>query len=173
MQRRSVVGGLLGALAYSVLSRRASAADDAHVIAAAFAPLRTRNLPWHQLLDQERFEILFLEETEFAGSSPLNAEWRDGTYVCAACCLPLFRSQHKYDSGTGWPSFTQPIATHIETRTDRRGREPIVEYHCARCGGHQGHVFDDGPPPRRERWCNNGLAVRFVPAGEPLPALRE
>ena len=87
--------------------------------------------------------------------------------------LPLFRSQHKYASRTGWPSFTQPIATHIETRVDRRGREPIVEYHCARCGGHQGHVFDDGPPPRGERWCNNGVALIFVPAADPLPKLRE
>jgi len=171
MQRR-VFLGIFGMLAGSAVSMRARADEYAHVVATAFEPLKTRNLPWDRLLDRERFEILFLQETEFAGSSALNAEWRNGTYICAACNLPLFRSQHKYDSGTGWPSFTQPIATHIETRTDRRGREPIVEYHCARCGGHQGHVFDDGPPPRDERWCNNGLALFFVPEGKPLPALR-
>lgn len=173
MQRRDFIGRLTGIFAGSVLASRSFAAEVAHVVTTSFPPLESRNLPWHELLDHERFQILFLQETEFAGSSPLNAERRAGTYVCAACYLPLFRSQHKYDSGTGWPSFTQPIESHIETRVDRRGREPIVEYHCARCGGHQGHVFDDGPPPRGERWCNNGLALIFVPATEPLPKLRE
>lgn len=173
MQRRAFIGSLSGVLGYSVFAPRVLANEAGHAIETAFPPLESRNLPWHQLLDQERFQILFLQETEFAGSSPLDAERRTGTYVCAACYLPLFRSQHKYDSGTGWPSFTQPIETHIEKRVDRRGREPIVEYHCARCGGHQGHVFDDGPPPRGERWCNNGLALLFVPAAEPLPKLRK
>jgi peptide-methionine (R)-S-oxide reductase len=173
MQRRDFMLQLAGALGCGVCAPRAFGAEPAHDIAMPFPPLESRNLPWHEILDYERFQILFLQETEFAGSSPLNAERRTGTYVCAACYLPLFGSQHKYDSGTGWPSFTQPIATHVETRVDRRGREPIIEYHCARCGGHQGHVFDDGPPPRGERWCNNGLALIFIPAGEPLPALRE
>ena len=152
---------------------RVDADESAHEIAASFPPLQRPDTPWHELLETERFEILFLQETEFAGSSPLNAERRRGTYICAACRLPLFHSQHKYDSGTGWPSFTQPIAQRIETRTDRRGREPIVEYHCARCGGHQGHVFQDGPRPRGERWCNNGLSLLFIPAEEPLPPLRK
>lgn len=172
MQRRAFIQGIT-TLGCSVFVSRALADELQHAITTGFPPLTSRNLPWHELLDQERFQILFLQETEFAGSSPLNSERRSGTYVCAACHLPLFRSQHKYDSGTGWPSFTQPIATHVDVRVDRRGREPIVEYHCARCGGHQGHVFKDGPPPRGERWCNNGLALLFVPAGEPLPALRE
>jgi peptide-methionine (R)-S-oxide reductase len=139
-----------------------------HVIARDFPPLRTRQLPWHQILEPERFVILFNEETEFAGSSALNDEKREGTYICAACLLPLFRSLEKYNSGTGWPSFTQPIETHIATRQDFRR----IEYHCARCLGHQGHVFDDGPPPRGERWCNNGLALLFVSVSEPLPELR-
>jgi peptide-methionine (R)-S-oxide reductase len=173
MRRRAVINGLLGALAFRALPVSARGDGYAHTVATAFAPLKTRNLPWHQLLDQDRFEILFLQETEFAGSSPLNDEYRNGTYICAACYLPLFRSQHKYDSGTGWPSFTQSIETHTQTRTDRRGREPIIEYHCARCGGHQGHIFADGPPPRGERWCNNGLALLFVPEGQALPRLRE
>jgi peptide-methionine (R)-S-oxide reductase len=172
MQRRVFMRGLCSA-AFGAISLRAIAQTDfAHRVEPGFAPLTNRGRPWHQLLDPERFDILFRAETEFAGSSPLNAEQRSGTYICAACYLPLFRSEHKYDSGTGWPSFTQPIAGHVATRADRRGREPIIEYHCARCSGHQGHVFDDGPPPRGERWCNNGLAVVFVPKGEPLPPLR-
>jgi len=161
----------MGGLSATIIASsplRALAQTGAHSIAHDFPPLRTRALPWHQLLEPERVEILFGEETEFAGSSPLNEESRLGTYICAACFLPLFRSQHKYNSGTGWPSFTQPIETHIVTRQDFRR----VEYHCARCLGHQGHVFDDGPPPRGERWCNNGLALLFIPATEPLPRLR-
>ena len=103
---------------------------------------------------------------------PLNQEKRDGTYICAACYLPLFASQDKYESGTGWPSFTQPIAGHMGQKRDFKLFFPRTEYHCARCGGHQGHVFDDGPKPRGERWCNNGVALRFIAASESLPELR-
>ncbi|MEQ1583146.1 MAG: peptide-methionine (R)-S-oxide reductase, partial [Candidatus Nitrotoga sp.] len=85
---------------------------------------------------------------------------------------PLFESAHKFDSGTGWPSFTQAIAEHVGTKRDFKLILPRTEYHCARCGGHQGHLFNDGPPPRNERWCNNGVALRFIPKDEPLPALR-
>jgi peptide-methionine (R)-S-oxide reductase len=164
MRRRTFMQTLAGALFGATAARAFAEAD--------FPPLTNRGMPWQRVIDPERFEILFKEETEWAGSSPLNDEKRDGTYICAACYLPLFRSEHKYDSGTGWPSFTQPIEGHIATREDRRGRTPIIEYHCARCGGHQGHVFDDGPAPRGERWCNNGLAVEFIPKGTALPALR-
>jgi peptide-methionine (R)-S-oxide reductase len=164
MKRRTFIHTFAGALLGATSVRALAQAD--------FPPLTNRSMPWQRIIEPERFEILFQEETEWAGSSPLNDEKRDGTYVCAACYLPLFRSEHKYDSGTGWPSFTQPIEGHIATREDRRGREPIIEYHCARCGGHQGHVFDDGPPPRGERWCNNGLAVEFIPKATALPALR-
>jgi peptide-methionine (R)-S-oxide reductase len=127
---------------------------------------------WQKLLPRDAYEVLFEEDTERAGSSPLNAEKRKGTYVCAACFLPLFDSATKYESGTGWPSFYRPRANAVETKTDYRLIFPRTEYHCARCGGHQGHVFDDGPPPTGQRWCNNGLALRFVPAGEKLPTLR-
>jgi peptide-methionine (R)-S-oxide reductase len=117
--------------------------------------------------------VLFEEATERAGSSALNAEKRPGTFVCAACHLPLFESSGKYDSGTGWPSFFRPIdPSRIATRKDFKLLMPRTEYHCARCGGHQGHVFTDGPAPTGQRYCNNGLALKFVPEGEPLPPLR-
>jgi peptide-methionine (R)-S-oxide reductase len=127
---------------------------------------------WRDKVSPAAYEILFDEDTEASFSSPLNKEERVGTYVCAACKLPLFDSAAKFESGTGWPSFTQPIAGHTRTKKDFKLVWPRTEYHCARCGGHQGHLFDDGPPPRGDRWCNNGLALAFVPQGEPLPALR-
>lgn len=127
---------------------------------------------WRDLVSPQAYRVLFEEHTEDAGSSELNYEHREGIYICAACHLPLFESQHKYESGTGWPSFTQPIAGHIGTKRDFKLIILRTEYHCARCGGHQGHVFNDGPPPRKERWCNNGLALQFVPATGQLPPLR-
>lgn len=140
---------------------------------SGITPLVKSRDEWRGLLPPERFDILFEEGTERAGTSPLNDEKRAGTFVCAACFLPLFASRDKFNSGTGWPSFSQPIAGRLETKHDYRLFTPRTEYHCARCGGHQGHVFDDGPPPTGQRWCNNGLALIFVPEGEPLPALRQ
>jgi peptide-methionine (R)-S-oxide reductase len=139
---------------------------------APIPPLRKPRAEWRKLLSPEAYRVLFQEGTERPGSSPLNAEKRPGTYVCAACFLPLFDAADKYESGTGWPSFTRPIEGRMGTRTDFKLIWPRTEYHCIRCGGHQGHVFDDGPPPLGKRWCNNGVALRFVPAGEPLPELR-
>lgn len=127
---------------------------------------------WNELMSPQQYAVLFAEGTERAFTSPLNDEKRAGTYICAACNLPLFTSDAKFESGTGWPSFTQPIEGHLETKRDFKLIWPRTEYHCSRCGGHQGHVFSDGPAPTGQRWCNNGVAVRFVPAGEPLPALR-
>jgi peptide-methionine (R)-S-oxide reductase len=128
---------------------------------------------WRQLLDKESYAVLFAEGTERAKTSPLNYEKRKGTFICGACFLPLFESETKFESGTGWPSFYQPISGHMGTKRDFKLIWPRTEYHCIRCGGHQGHVFDDGPPPTGKRWCNNGLALIFVPAGETLPALRD
>jgi peptide-methionine (R)-S-oxide reductase len=128
---------------------------------------------WRGKVSDEAWQVLFREATERPGSSPLNDEKRDGVFICAACYLPLFSSEHKFESGTGWPSFTRPLEVgNIGTKRDFKLILPRTEYHCARCGGHQGHVFNDGPPPRGERWCNNGVALRFIVKGEALPALR-
>ncbi len=128
---------------------------------------------WREALPADRYAVLFEEATERPGSSPLNHEKRAGTYVCAACRQPLFRSEAKFESGTGWPSFTQPLPDAVGTKRDLRLILPRTEYHCSRCGGHQGHVFRDGPGPTGQRWCNNGLALAFVSEGEPLPPLAE
>jgi peptide-methionine (R)-S-oxide reductase len=173
MNRRILLQGfaLLPALSLLSVPLRAAATDTAKPA----TPIITLNKPpqaWRELLSPAAYAVLFEEDTERAGSSPLDKEQRDGTFVCAACYLPLFDSQHKFDSGTGWPSFTQPINGHTAFSKDFKLFFQRTEYHCARCGGHQGHLFDDGPPPRGERWCNNGVALRFVPRDEPLPALR-
>ena len=127
---------------------------------------------WRPLVDDEAYHVLFEEGTERAWTSPLNDEKRKGTFVCAACHLPLFSSTTKFDSGTGWPSFWEGLPGRLETKRDFSMIWPRTEYHCARCGGHQGHVFNDGPAPTGQRYCNNGVALRFVADGEPLPELR-
>ena len=127
---------------------------------------------WRKLLTDEEFGVLFKEGTEPPGSSGLNQEKRKGTFVCAACYQPLFKSSSKYESGTGWPSFYTPIEGSLGTSQDFKLLLPRTEYHCTRCGGHQGHVFPDGPEPSGDRYCNNGVALLFVPEGEPLPEPR-
>ena len=118
---------------------------------------------WRRRLSPAAYDVLRREATERPFSSPLVAEKRAGTYVCAGCALPLFSSAAKYESGTGWPSFWQPLDGAIATKLDFRLIAPRTEYHCRRCGGHQGHVFKDGPRPTGERWCNNGVALVFRP----------
>lgn len=132
--------------------------------APGIAPLRLSNSEWQRRLTPEQYEVLRQEGTERAGSSPLNSEKRKGRFHCAGCDLPLFESATKYDSGTGWPSFFDFIAGTLLTTTDFKLIFPRKEYHCARCGGHHGHVFGDGPKPTGLRYCNNGVALKFVVA---------
>lgn len=118
---------------------------------------------WRRRLSEEQYRVLRKEGTEPPWTSPLNDEKRSGTYVCAGCEQPLFTSDMKFDSGTGWPSFFDVIDGAIGTKRDFKLILPRTEYHCSRCGGHQGHVFKDGPRPTGLRYCNNGVALNFVP----------
>ena len=118
---------------------------------------------WRKLLTREQYEVLRGHGTERPGSCALNHEKRAGTFVCAGCGQKLFVSQQKFDSGTGWPSFTTPIEGSIESIADRSLGMVRTEVHCSRCGGHLGHVFDDGPPPQHQRYCINGVAMNFIP----------
>jgi peptide-methionine (R)-S-oxide reductase len=119
---------------------------------------------WREKLSPKAFYVLREHGTEEVFSSPLNAEQRKGEYRCAGCDLVLFTSDMKYDSGTGWPSFYTHVEGHLLSQLDFSMIWPRTEYHCARCSGHQGHVFGDGPEPTGLRWCNNGAALHFVPA---------
>lgn len=118
---------------------------------------------WRKRLTAEEFNVLRNAGTEKPYSSPLNQETRTGIYACAGCDLPLFKSETKFKSGTGWPSFYDAIPGRVETRLDFVMLIPRTEYHCARCGGHQGHRFKDGPQPTGLRYCNNGVALKFIP----------
>ncbi|HWT12603.1 MAG TPA: peptide-methionine (R)-S-oxide reductase MsrB [Allosphingosinicella sp.] len=119
---------------------------------------------WRRRLTPEQYRVLRQQGTERAGTSPLNREHRRGTFVCAGCDLPVFRSQDKFESGTGWPSFVRAIDGNVRTRPDNTLFMTRTEAYCRRCGGHLGHVFDDGPRPTGQRWCMNGVALKFVPA---------
>ena len=125
---------------------------------------------WRRQLSPAQYKVLREHGTERPHSSPLNAEKRKGTYACAACALPLFASETKFESGTGWPSFTRPLPNAVGTSNDRSLIIPRTEVHCRRCGGHLGHVFQDGPPPTGLRYCMNGVAMTFTPAAGVGPA---
>ncbi|MFG6139218.1 peptide-methionine (R)-S-oxide reductase MsrB [Halomonas sp. B23F22_10] len=154
------IGGLAGVLPGLALARPKLDLEPA----SGLETLELSEAEWRERLSEARFEILREAGTEPAFSSPLDKETREGEYRCAGCDLTLFTSDMKYDSGTGWPSFFSHVEGHLLTELDLVLLIPRTEYHCARCGGHQGHVFEDGPEPSGLRWCNNGLALRFVPA---------
>ena len=154
MTRRQLFG-LLSALGVSAPKAEAASSPsrpDAVVLSDA---------QWRERLSPMAYAVLREEATERAGTSALNAEKRRGRFLCAGCDLPLFASEAKYESGTGWPSFFEPLPGALGTKTDFKLLLPRTEYHCARCGGHHGHVFDDGPRPTGQRWCNNGAALKF------------
>ena len=147
----------LGAL--FVAHRAGAAPADA---AIKIEKMKLSDEEWRKRLTPQQFLVMRQEGTEAPGSSPFNNEKRKGTFTCAGCDLPLFSSETKYESGTGWPSFYAAIPGRLETKTDWKILYPRTEYHCARCEGHQGHVFDDGPKPTGKRYCNNGVALKFV-----------
>ncbi|MEN8719662.1 MAG: peptide-methionine (R)-S-oxide reductase MsrB [Oceanococcaceae bacterium] len=166
MTRRDVIKALAATAVLGPLTHHRALAQQEFVVSKTATE-------WKAILDDDlAYRVLFKEATERAGTSPLNAEKRPGTFICRACNQPLFDAKSKYESGTGWPSFFDTLPEAVGTKTDFKLIYPRTEYHCSRCGGHQGHVFKDGPQPTGLRYCNNGVALLFVPEGEPLPALR-
>jgi peptide-methionine (R)-S-oxide reductase len=163
ISRRKFLAITIGAgISYLVINKHLTT-QEAHADHGEIMKVNLTKEEWKEKLTPEQYDILRDEGTERPHSSHLNQEKRDGVFVCAGCGLELFRSETKYESGTGWPSFYKPIEGHVDTKTDFKMIYPRTEYHCARCGGHQGHVFKDGPEPTGLRYCNNGLALEFVP----------
>jgi peptide-methionine (R)-S-oxide reductase len=162
MTKRSFIGSAaaaaIGAFTLSACARK-SEAGPAETFEVNKSPEE-----WRKLLSAEQYRVLREEGTERAGSSPLDKEYRRGTFQCAGCALPVFASEAKFDSRTGWPSFTAPIEGAVRTRPDPGLFGVRTEVHCRRCGGHLGHVFDDGPPPTGQRYCMNGVAMTFEAA---------
>jgi peptide-methionine (R)-S-oxide reductase len=184
MQRRGLLQAMLASAIWSAFTGRAGAAQpvvkdmkgieelqknwklllaQGVQVPSPAQPLKLPNEEWRKRLNAMQYSVLREEGTERPGTSPLNNEKRAGVFVCAGCDLPLFTSDMKYESGTGWPSFFTTIPGAFGQKQDFKLLLPRSEYHCARCGGHHGHVFEDGPPPTRQRWCNNGVALKFIP----------
>jgi peptide-methionine (R)-S-oxide reductase len=161
MNRRSFIKGAFGLILSGLFIRTGFAGSQTPQ--PTIEKIKKSREEWKAILTPEQFRILREEGTERPYSSPLLKEKRKGIYACAGCDLPLFTSDMKYDSRTGWPSFYTSIEGRLETKADYKLLFLRTEYHCVRCEGHQGHLFDDGPPPTLERWCNNGAALKFIP----------
>jgi len=169
MNRRQLLkigaGLIVAVAAVPLLSRVATAArSNAGNHVGEMEKVVMSEQAWRDKLTAEQFDVLRKEGTERPFSSELNDEKRDGTFHCVGCDQPVFSSNMKFDSGTGWPSFFDSIEGAFETKMDFKLIYPRTEYHCARCGGHHGHIFKDGPEPTGKRWCNNGVALKFIPA---------
>jgi peptide-methionine (R)-S-oxide reductase len=162
LNRRSfhklALGGVSALALWQFIKMGGAMAADEHI-----EKITKPDAEWKNELTPEQYEVLRHDGTEPAFTSPLNAEKHAGLFACAGCGLPLFPSKFKFDSGTGWPSFFDVIPGHVETETDYKIGIPRTEYHCVRCGGHQGHLFEDGPAPTGLRYCNNGVALKFIP----------
>jgi peptide-methionine (R)-S-oxide reductase len=150
------------AIATVALSRYSSSKSQARMTSSHEFEITKTDEEWRRVLTSEQFNVLRQQGTEFAFSSPLDEQFAPGVYACAGCDLPVFSSETKFHSGTGWPSFYAPIADAVGTSEDSSLFMTRVEVHCHRCGGHLGHVFDDGPPPTGNRYCINGVALKFI-----------
>ena len=167
MNRRFILSSVPALLVTAACSRNAVHAEEVSVAPVSDDGTDWASLTqaeWRERLTPEQFGVLRREDTERPFTSPLNDEKRAGVYHCAGCDLPLFSSEAKYESGTGWPSFWEHLDRAMGTKPDNKLWIQRTEYHCIRCGGHQGHVFNDGPRPTGQRWCNNGVALTFKPA---------
>ena len=153
MKRRSFIFATMAATAYSTVAQ----AQENFEITRSEAE-------WRAMLTDMQYSVMREEATERAGSSPLDKNYADGTYLCRGCALPLYSSEAKYDSGTGWPSFYESLPNAVGTKSDRRLFAVRTECHCRRCGSHLGHIFDDGPEPTGKRHCLNGVSLTFRPA---------
>ncbi len=164
MNRRAMMKAAIAAGAIAALGGGRLLAGSARGAGSGEFEFTLPDSEWKRRLSPMAYRVLRHEATERPFSSPLNHEQRKGIYACAGCDLPLYSSDAKYDSGTGWPSFWKPLPGAIGTREDRRLFTTRIEVHCRRCGGHLGHVFKDGPPPTGLRYCMNGVALKFIPA---------
>jgi peptide-methionine (R)-S-oxide reductase len=162
MDRRTFIQLAAGGAGVLMMGR-VIAASRSMSAAEVITRINRSDAEWLKLLNAQQYDVLRKEGTERPFSSPLNSEKRKGIFICAGCDLPLFPSEFKYDSGTGWPSFYDALPGRLETKQDFQLVLPRTEYHCARCGGHHGHVFNDGPRPTGLRYCNNGVALKFIP----------